>query len=263
MTGRRAAERRQLLLDLGPVAVPLGLVGEGVLVHRDVVHRVAAAAAGAGDALHRRRSTTSASRPCSASGASAEHARGRVAAGVGDQLGLAQLARGRARSARRPPSPKQLGSTVRRRTSARRCGRSRSRKSAERSTTRTPSAAQRRNGRRRGAVRVGDDRGVDALEPVEVELGQLERHPVARVEAVEPLAGVAARGRPRPARSRGWRQTICAARAPVKPEAPATSTRAAGSPSSGCASRSFTQRPPDRVQLRLDRARAAARPPRR
>ena len=48
---RRAAERRQLLLDLGPVAVALGLVGEGVLVHRDEVHRVAAAAAGAGDAL--------------------------------------------------------------------------------------------------------------------------------------------------------------------------------------------------------------------
>ena len=51
MTGAGTAERRQLLFDLGPVAVPLGLVGEGVLVHRDVVHRVAAAAAGAGDAL--------------------------------------------------------------------------------------------------------------------------------------------------------------------------------------------------------------------
>ena len=60
---------------------------------------------------------------------------------------------------------------------------SRSRKSAERSTTRMPALAQRGDGRRGGAVRVGDDRGVDPLEPVEVELGQLERHPVARVEA--------------------------------------------------------------------------------
>src|SRR6476469_7851609 len=51
----------------------------------------------------------------------------------------------------------------------------------------------------------------------------------------------------------GWRQTICAARAPAKPEAPATSTRAVGSPSSGCASRSATQRPPDLSQRGLDR----------
>ena len=43
--------------------------------------------------------------------------------------------------------------------------RSRSRKSAERSTTRTPVPAQGGDGRRRGAVRVGDDRRVDALEP--------------------------------------------------------------------------------------------------
>ena len=54
--------------------------------------------------------------------------------------------------------------------------------------------AQRGDGRRGGAVRIGDDRGVDSLDPVGVELGQLERHPVARVERVEPLAGVAARG---------------------------------------------------------------------
>ena len=58
-----------------------------------------------------------------------------------------------------------------------------------------PCGAQRGVGRRRGAVRVGDDRRVDPLDPVEVELGQLDRHPVARVERVEPLAGVAARGR--------------------------------------------------------------------
>jgi hypothetical protein len=43
-------------------------------------------------------------------------------------------------------------------------------------------------------MRVGDDRGVDLLDLVEVELGQLERHGVARVEAVEPLARIAARG---------------------------------------------------------------------
>src|SRR5215211_3976931 len=46
---------------------------------------------------------------------------------------------------------------------------------------------------------------------------------------------------------------ISAARAPVKPEAPATSTRAAGLPSSGWAAGSLTQRPSDLAQLRLDR----------
>ena len=46
---------------------------------------------------------------------------------------------------------------------------------------------------RGGAVRVGDDRGVDVLDRVEVELGQLQRHAVARVELVEAGAGVGAR----------------------------------------------------------------------
>src|SRR4051812_13025231 len=46
---------------------------------------------------------------------------------------------------------------------------------------------------------------------------------------------------------------ISAARAPVYPEAPATSTRAAGVPSRGCGLRSLTQRSPDLLQLRLDR----------
>ena len=48
--------------------------------------------------------------------------------------------------------------------------------------------------RRRGAVRIGDDRGVDALERLEVELAERQRHPVARVDLVEP------RSRPRCAR---------------------------------------------------------------
>src|SRR4051794_33512802 len=53
--------------------------------------------------------------------------------------------------------------------------------------------------------------------------------------------------------SRGWSQTIFAARAPVKPLAPATSTRAAGAPSSGWFASSFTQLPPDLPECGDDR----------
>ena len=86
MTGRRAAQRRQLLLDLGPVAVALGLVGEGVLVHRDVVHRVAAAAPGAGDALLGVDDDVG-EQALLGQRRQREHARGRVAARGRDQLG--------------------------------------------------------------------------------------------------------------------------------------------------------------------------------
>ena len=136
---------------------------------------------------------TSASRPASASGASAEHARGRVAAGRRDQLGLAQLV---AVELGQPVdgAVEQLGravlavpALVGRQVAEPEVGGEVDDEDAE--------AAQRGDGRRRGAVRVGDDRRVDVLERVEVELGQLDRHPVARVELVEPLAGVAARGR--------------------------------------------------------------------
>ena len=53
--------------------------------------------------------------------------------------------------------------------------------------------AQRRDDRRRRAVRVGDDRRVEAREVVQVELLQRQRHAVARVDRVEPRADVAAR----------------------------------------------------------------------
>src|SRR4051812_35611685 len=50
--------------------------------------------------------------------------------------------------------------------------------------------------------------------------------------------------------SRGWSQTIFAASAPVNPFAPATRTRAAGVPSSGCAASLFTEGPPRPSQAR-------------
>ncbi len=188
---RGTAQRRQLLLDLGPVPVPLGLVGEGVLVHRDVVHRVAAAAAGAGDALLGVDDDVG-EQALLGQRRQGEHARGRVAAGSGDQLRLAQ------------PVAVELGQPV-----------DRSLEQLRRPVLAVPALiggqvaqpevggevddegaqpAQGGDRRGRGAVRVGDDRRVDPLDPVEVELGQLQRHPVARVEPVEPLAGVAARG---------------------------------------------------------------------
>ena len=40
-------------------------------------------------------------------------------------------------------------------------------------------------------MRVGDDRGVDLGVAVEVELLELERHPVVRVQIVEPPPDVA------------------------------------------------------------------------
>ncbi len=60
-----------------------------------------------------------------------------------------------------------------------------------------PEPAHRRDHRRRRPVRVGDDRRVDPLEPVEVELGELDRDPVARAQVGEARARLAARGRRR------------------------------------------------------------------
>ena len=188
---RGAAERGELLLDLGPVAVALGLVGEGVLGHRGEVDGVVAAAPVAGGALHRR-DVGLGEQAAFGERRQGEQARGRVAAGRGDQLRLAQLV------------PVELGepvdgaleqlggavlavpALVGGQVAQAEVGGEVDDEDAE--------AAQRGDGRRGGAVRVGDDRRVDVLERVEVELGQLDRHAVARVELFEPLAGVAARG---------------------------------------------------------------------
>src|SRR6476469_730852 len=188
---RWRSQCRQLLFDLGPVPMPLSLVGEGVLVHRDVAHRVAAAAAGTGDALLGVDDDVG-QQAALGERRQGQHAGGRVAARRGDKFGVAQLLAVELAEAV-DGAPEQLGravlavpALVGRQVAQAEVGGEVDDERAE--------AAQRRDRRRRGAVRVGDDRRVDLLDLVEVELAQLERHPVARVEAVEPLAGVAARG---------------------------------------------------------------------
>ena len=168
--------------------------------------------------------TTSAIEPGARERREREQRRGREAAGVGDEAGAARSPRGAARSARRPPRPAAPAPRAATYHSSY-TPRSRSRKSALRSTTRTPRSRSCGDDRRGGAVRVGDDRRVDVAVAVEVEL--LERR------ASRGGAGTASSSA-RPASERdvtgpsakcGWRSTSRAAIAPAKPEAPATSTR--------------------------------------
>ena len=103
-------------------------------------------------------------------------------------------------------------------------------------------------------MRIGDDRGIDLLERVEVELGQLDRDPIARIEAVQPLAGVAARGR-------GDEPPAAGDSRRAGPRAPAES-RGAGdqNPGDGVALQrrrffaSLTERPSNLRQFHLDPA---------
>ena len=85
-----SAERRQLLFDLRPVAVALGLVGEGVLRHRREVDGVIAAAPVPRRPLHGGDDDVG-EQALFGQRRQAEHARGRVATGGRDQLRLAQL----------------------------------------------------------------------------------------------------------------------------------------------------------------------------
>ena len=170
---------------------PVDLVRRDVLVGRDEVRRARRRAAGAGDAGlgvdH-----DVADQPRARQRREPEQRRGRVAAGVGDEVGARDLRRGAAPAARRRP-----GRTARapcaRRTSPRRC---RGRAAGSRPTGRRPArrarAARRRPAppRRAGRRRPPRRRRV----PVGVEDLELQRHARARVHVVEPLAGLRARG---------------------------------------------------------------------
>ena len=177
-----AAEPSQLLLDLGPMAVSLDLVGEGVLVHRYVLGLLLTAPPGAGDPLlgvdhHIREQALGGERR------QRQQRRGRVAAGVGDELRLADrlaVQLGQAVGC----AVEQIGLTVGpvpllicRQVAEPEVG-------GEVDHLR-PEPPQRGDHRRRGGVRVGDDRRVGLLDPFEVELGQGYRRPVAGVEPVE------------------------------------------------------------------------------
>ena len=182
---------RELLLDLGGVAVARHPVGVDVLVDG---HEVGLLGGGAPGARHARLGVDDdvLDQPCARQRREREQRRGRIAAGVGDQRGAADLL---AVQLGQPVDGlvEQLGRLVlavpplvHRRVAQAEVG-------AQVDDAHAP-LAQRADQRRGGAVGVGDDRGVDVGVAVEVELLELERHPVVRVEIVEPPADVAARG---------------------------------------------------------------------
>lgn len=111
--------------------------------------------------------------------------------------------------------------------------------------------AQRGHQRRGSAMRIGDDGGVNVGVAVEVQLLELERHPVVRVQIVEPPSHVAAR-RDRPELER-WM--------PVK-QPRGQRTREPGAPEHGHAMRHGSSRPASPPPPRRSR-RGAQRPPRR
>ena len=133
-------------------------VGRDVLVDRDEVRRVGRAAAGAGDA---RLGVDDHVVGSSAQRRERQQRRRREAAGVGDEVGAARSARGAARAGRRRPRPSSSGRGCGRRTTPRRSpGRAGGSRPRGRRPC-TPALEQLGDDRRGGAVRVGDDRGVD------------------------------------------------------------------------------------------------------
>ena len=97
------AERRELLLDLRRVTVTRDAVGVDVLIDGDEVRLVGGAASGAGDAGLGVDDDVG-DQPGARQRGQRQDRRGRIAAGVGDQLGAARSARGRAPAARRRPA---------------------------------------------------------------------------------------------------------------------------------------------------------------
>ena len=159
---RRKAQLAEGLLDFGCMAVRLDLVGERVLGERDVVHLVPAAAARAGDALHgvdddvRDQSLLGERRE-------REHRGGRVAAGVGDKVRAADSVAVQFGQAvggvvdelgvRVLAVPLLVGLEVAQAEVGGQVDDLEAR------------GAHLRHDRRRGGVRVGDDRGVEPLRP--------------------------------------------------------------------------------------------------
>ena len=189
-----AAERGQLLVDLGRVPVALDRVRRS----RSRRRRRSACARSPRARRPTRRSWRRRPRPRSGPRARAARARGsrrssssrgwRPASRARDRVAV-QLGQAEDRLAA------QLGRAVLARTSARR-RRGRAAGSRPRGRRRAgPARAAPRPTGSRGAVRIGDERDVGASpQPLGVERLELERHAVARVEIVEPAAGVGARG---------------------------------------------------------------------
>ena len=86
-------------------------------------------------------------------------------------------------------------------------------------------------------MRIGDDRRVDVGMAIEVELLELERHAVVRIQIVEPPADVRARGDRRQLEAGMAHQQPRASSAPVYPAAPNTATLGVTDPPAELAAR--------------------------
>ena len=182
---------RELLLDLGDVAVARHAVRAQVLVDG---HEVGLLGRGAPRARHPglRVDDQVVDQPRPRQRREREQRRGRIAARVRDQRGAADLLAVQLREAV-DGLAEQLGRLVLAVPAPVHRGVAQAEVGAQVDDANAP-LAQLGHERRGRAVGVGDDRGVDVGVAVEVELLELERHPVVGVQIVEPPPHVAARG---------------------------------------------------------------------
>ena len=188
------AELPQPLGDLGQMAVALHAIGREVLVHRDEVKAIANDAARArhagGGADHH-----VADEPLAGQWCERQERGGRIAARVGDEPGAANVV---AVELGEPVHrvAEELGSAML--AVGRLIGRLVMQPEIGRDVhDLLPRLHQPRHHPRGGAMRVGDDGRVGLGRVVWVEQGQLDGHAVARVEPIQTLPCVRARGRRR------------------------------------------------------------------
>jgi hypothetical protein len=184
----------KLLLDLRQVAVAVDPVGSEVLgdAHeREAVPSPAPGARHAGLRIDHNRPD----QPGACQRSECQDGGGGIAARVGDQLGAADLLT----SQLGEPVHRvfqQLGLSVRPVPALVDRGVDEAKVGGEVDDRQAQPPHSGNHGRRR-SVRVGDDRGVDVLDLVQVELRQLDLAAVARIQVAEPTARIRARGRVR------------------------------------------------------------------
>jgi hypothetical protein len=241
----RRAERRQLLVDLGHVAVAADAVGGDVLVGGHEVRRVRRRPAGARDAAlgvdHRVVQPRRQRRE-------REQRRRRVAARVGHDVGALDL---RAPQLRQPVHrlADELGVRVRHVPVLVDLDEPQAEVGREVDDAHA-ALVQGRDDRGGGAVRVGDDRRVDLAVAVEIELLERHVHAVERIQLAQPHADVGA------ARHRGQLE----ARVALQDRGGERTGVARGA---GDDDARHAARPPARRAARRRSDRAAARRPRR
>jgi hypothetical protein len=183
------AEQRKLLVDLRRMAMTGNAVGDDVLVDGHEVRALRGGAAGARDAgLHVDDDVGDRARP--RQGRERQQRRDRKAAGIGDEIGLRQHVGVQLRQAV-DRAAEQVGRAVLAIPGG--VGRAIAQAKVRRQVHDAHAAlAQRRDDRRRGAVGIGDDGGVDVAVTLDVELLEHRADAMVRVQLAERPAGVAA-----------------------------------------------------------------------